>query len=261
MKVLVVLANSNPTSFNHAIVKEFTRGLHDAGHEYEVVDLYAIKFDPVFTKRDGLWFFDHTVPEDLLEENHFREHLIESAGGPMRRFLTRRAVRGKTTYEIIELLLKQKRSTDVLEQQAKVAWADGLVFVAPSIWMGFPAIMHGWIERVLHYGFIYRLTPEGWRGDVGGRIPLMQQRKALVINTTFFSESDYKDGGWDDAMRHIICDWGLTMPGVKHVEHEFFYAVVGCDDATRRRYLARAYELGRNFEPAATQAESPATAA
>ena len=34
---------------------------------------------------------------------------------------------------------------------------------------------------------------------------------------------------------------------ISPVEHVYFYAVHGADDATRREYLRRAYALGRNF--------------
>ena len=48
MRVLTVIANPNPQSFCHALLERFTAGLRAGGHESEVVDLYAIRFDPVF---------------------------------------------------------------------------------------------------------------------------------------------------------------------------------------------------------------------
>jgi putative NADPH-quinone reductase len=47
MRLLGVYAHPKPKSFTHAVLEEFTRGLADAGHEYEVNDLYANGFDPV----------------------------------------------------------------------------------------------------------------------------------------------------------------------------------------------------------------------
>ncbi len=47
MRVLTVYANPSPKSFCHAILEQFTRGLAEAGHTNEVVDLYAMKFNPV----------------------------------------------------------------------------------------------------------------------------------------------------------------------------------------------------------------------
>lgn len=37
--------------------------------------------------------------------------------------------------------------------------------------MHFPALVKGWMERVLTYGFAYKLIEKGWRGDPDGRIP------------------------------------------------------------------------------------------
>ena len=81
----------------------------------------------------------------------------------LRRRMARRWLRGKGRAELIEELGKRKPK-DVIEQQALVAEADGLVFVAPVFWMGLPAIIKGWVKRVFTYGFAYTLTPQGWRG-------------------------------------------------------------------------------------------------
>ena len=63
---------------------------------------------------------------------------------------------------------------DVREQQALVARADAFIFIAPVYWMGFPAILKGWFERVFAYGFAYTLDPEGWNGHLSGRVPLLR---------------------------------------------------------------------------------------
>ena len=49
MKVLTVYAHHDAQSFCHGVLERFTAGLADAGHSGEVVDLYAIKFNPVFS--------------------------------------------------------------------------------------------------------------------------------------------------------------------------------------------------------------------
>lgn len=46
MKVLTVYAHPNPSSFTYAVLDPFTVGLTEAGHEPDVLDLYALKFDP-----------------------------------------------------------------------------------------------------------------------------------------------------------------------------------------------------------------------
>ena len=128
-------------------------------------------------------------------------------------------------------------------QQALVAEADGLIFVAPVYWMGFPAILKGWFERVFAYGFAYTLTREGWQGDLEGRVPLLSQEKALILTPTFFTEEEY-DKGWREAMDTVISSWGLKMAGVKEARHVYFYAAVAAGDEKRREYLAGGLPAG-----------------
>ena len=46
MKVLIIYAHPNPMSFTKAILDNFVKGLKEAGHQYEIVDLYKTKFNP-----------------------------------------------------------------------------------------------------------------------------------------------------------------------------------------------------------------------
>ncbi len=77
-------------------------------------------------------------------------------------------------------------------------------------------------------------------------MPLLHHEKALVISTTLFNEANYK-ADWEAPMARLIDDWGLRYPGVRKVEHVYFYGVPIVDDGTRREYLERAYNLGRQF--------------
>lgn len=246
MKVLVVFAQPKPNSFNHAVLESFTKGLHDGGHSFEVFDLYAIGFDPVFNAGDFGQFVDENVPEDLLERFNLREQVLSASGGPIKRFIAKLWLRNKELSDIVEMISKHKPK-DVLEHQEKVANADALVYIFPVWWMNFPAMLLGWMQRVLTYGFAYSLTEEGWRGDVNGRISLLKQKKALIINTTFFTEEDYKSGGFHEAMEKIMDFWSLRYPGIPEVEHVYFYSVLGVDDETRKKYLETAYRLGKEF--------------
>lgn len=52
MRVLTVFAHHGSGSFCHAVLERFDAGLRDAGHTHDIVDLHAIKFDPVLRDRD-----------------------------------------------------------------------------------------------------------------------------------------------------------------------------------------------------------------
>jgi len=162
MRVLIVYAHQSPTSFCHAVLEQFTRGLGEAGHDYEVVDLYASKFNPVMGLRDMTFFAHESVPLEIVESMQPRQGLLALApGGPVGRFVVRRWLRGKTTRDIVRLMARF-RPKDALDQQAKLARADALAVIAPVYWMGFPAILKGWVDRVFSHGFAYALSPDGW---------------------------------------------------------------------------------------------------
>lgn len=49
----------------------------------------------------------------------------------------------------------QTVASDVKTEQDKVLKADEIVFIAPLMWQNIPAMMQGWLERVLSAGFAY----------------------------------------------------------------------------------------------------------
>jgi NAD(P)H dehydrogenase (quinone) len=247
MRVLVVYAHPQRWSLNHAILKSFTKGLVDGGHTFEVVDLYAIKFDPIVRSIDLASCVSEDLPEWVLEVLNLRESFVQGAGGPIKKFLAKTWSRNKSLKEIAKVISQAPKPKAVLEQQEKVARADAIAFVSPVWWNSFPTILKGWVERVFSYGFAYSLSEAGWRGDVEGRIPLLKLKKALIINTLFFKEEAYKEAGLLEAMRVTLDEWSLKYPGVTQVDHVYFPGVYGVDNATREGWVEHAYGLGKDF--------------
>jgi NAD(P)H dehydrogenase (quinone) len=245
MNVLTIIAHPNPKSFCHAVLGRFTAGLRDAGHDSEVVDLYAIRFDPVFRTQDFASYVHESMPPDVLERMNLKQYVLDSTRGPVRRFLVSRWLGSKDPVALARVI-HQHRPKDAVAQWEKVRNAEGLAFIAPVFWLHFPAILKGWFERVFAYGDAYALTADGWNGRVGGRVPLLRHEKALVISTTHFGEEDYKRA-LERPMGAMIDDWGLRYPGVRTVEHVYFYGVGIVGDEARRGYLERAYRLGKEF--------------
>ncbi|HTY59280.1 MAG TPA: NAD(P)H-dependent oxidoreductase [Bacteroidota bacterium] len=248
MRILTVYAHPNPKSFCHAVLEQFTKGLKDAGHESEVVDLYAIRFDPVFRMEDFASYVHEMMPAEILDRMNLKQRVLDAAGGPIQRFIASQWLRNKDSAAVARFI-HEHRPKDVIAQWEKLHAADGLAFIAPVFWLHFPAILKGWFERVFSYGDAYALTSDGWNGQVRGRVPLLHHEKALVMSTTLFSEADYKSA-LEGPMTRMIDDWGLRYPGVRNVEHVYFYRVPVADDETRRNYLERAYTLGKEFAPA-----------
>jgi len=254
MRVLTVYAHPNPKSFSHAALERFTAGLRDGGHTVEVVDLHAIGFDPVLRTRDMASWVHEDMPPHILERMNLRERVLDDAGGQLRRYVASRALRGKDDRAIAKLI-REHRPKDAIAHWQKVAEADALAFIAPIFWLGFPAILKGWFERVMTYGNAFELTPEGWEGKVKGRVALLHHEKALVMTPTIFCEEDY-DADLRAPITRIIDDWGLRYPGVKHVEHVYFYSAAIADRETLEGYLQRAYVLGKDFAVIPSAAEA-----
>jgi len=246
MKVLIIYAHPNPKSFTNAILNHFIKGLNEAGHPYEIVDLYKIKFNPVFQDMDFAFFVDKDLPEELFRQMDLRKTIIELAGGPIKRFIAKRYVKNKSDQELIKLINSQKPK-DVLIQQKKVSEADVLVIITQVFWMHFPAIVKGWMERVLTYGFAYKLNDNGWKGDPDGRVPLLRIKKAIIMHPTFFDEKAYRERGFKAAMEKTIDDWSLKYPGIENVDHIYFHSILSVSTEIRRKYLEIAYLKGKNL--------------
>jgi len=65
----------------------------------------------------------------------------------------------------------------IRQQCEEVAAADGYLVVHPNWWGQPPAILKGWIDRVLRQGVAFEFGPEGVIGLLGGK-------SALVITTS-----------------------------------------------------------------------------
>jgi putative NADPH-quinone reductase len=71
----------------------------------------------------------------------------------------------------------------VIQQHCtEVSQAEGLVIVHPNWWGGPPAILKGWVDRVIRPGVAYEFN----EGDSGEGIPngLLKIKTALVFNTS-----------------------------------------------------------------------------
>jgi|WetSurMetagenome_2_1015567.scaffolds.fasta_scaffold03316_3 NAD(P)H dehydrogenase (quinone) len=118
---------------------------------------------------------------------------------------------------------------------AEIARADGIVIVHPNWWGAPPAIMKGWVDRVLRAGVAYRFD----EGDGGEGVPvgLLRARTALVFNTANTPAAreaatfgDPLDLTWKK------CIFGLC--GVNDVRRETFSVVVTSTQEEREGWLA-----------------------
>ncbi|WP_422132828.1 NAD(P)H-dependent oxidoreductase [Endozoicomonas sp. ALD040] len=71
-----------------------------------------------------------------------------------------------------------RNNTDGIENQvAKLKWAEAVVFIYPTWWMGPPAILKGWLDRVWLPGVVATYGPKGLEPG------LTRIKKFLIITT------------------------------------------------------------------------------
>ena len=84
---------------------------------------------------------------------------------------------------------------EVIKSHAKdLVWADGIVIIHPTWWGQMPAILKGWVDRVVKNGIAFAFR-EDENGDKK-RVRLVKLTKAVVINTSNSSDKREADMGY-----------------------------------------------------------------
>jgi len=123
MRVFIVHAHHEPSSFNGALTRKARETLLQANHEVVVSDLYAIGFDPVSDRRNFRTVSDASRLGQQAEEDYASKH---DGFSPL-----------------------------LQAEMDKLEWCDVLIFQFPLWWLGLPAILKGWVDRVLAVGRAY----------------------------------------------------------------------------------------------------------
>lgn len=125
MKVLIVYAHPEPSPFCAALKCAAVEAIREGGRDAIVSDLYAEGFNPVAGRHD---FLDAADTERFHCQSE-QSHAARTSG----------------------------IADEIAREQARAATADAIVFLFPLWWGGPPAILKGWIDRVLALWF--RLCP------------------------------------------------------------------------------------------------------
>lgn len=133
----------------------------------------------------------------------------------------------------------QTLEPDLVKAQAGILWADELVFVFPIWWGGMPALLKGFLDRVLLPGFAFRYEPEGQ-----GLTPLLKGKTARLIITMDTPR-------WIDRwlygspvirqLRYPI----LRFCGIKLREVSYFSPVIKSSSAQRQAWIENVRHLAR----------------
>ncbi|WP_319580147.1 NAD(P)H-dependent oxidoreductase [uncultured Methanospirillum sp.] len=122
----------------------------------------------------------------------------------------------------------------------ELVYADGIVIVHPNWWGQPPAILTGWIDRVIRPGVAYRFVGD----DNGEGVPegLLKARAALVINTSNTSE-ERENLVFGDPLERIWRDCVFGLCGVYEFHRQTLRIVVTSTPEQRETWIKEAGDL------------------
>lgn len=116
----------------------------------------------------------------------------------------------------------------------EIANADGVIIVHPNWWGQPPAILKGWVDRVIRPGVAYEFL----EGDSGEGVPsgLLKAGSALVFNTSN-TEMERERLIFGDPLETIWknCIFGLC--GVRNFHRRMFGIIITSTEDQRKEWL------------------------
>ncbi|GAB3228439.1 NAD(P)H-dependent oxidoreductase [Glycomyces halotolerans] len=165
MNIHIVYAHPSDRSLNAALRDEAVAALEAGGHNTTVSDLYAMKWNAVADYGD----FGPTEADGFM-----------AASGE--------AYRNGTV------------AADIRAEQERLLAADAVILQFPLWWFSMPAIMKGWVDRVLTNGFGYGST-RGWPRYGDG---VLAGKRAMVSVTTGAAEPHLSDRGVNGSIEDLL---------------------------------------------------------
>ncbi len=141
-----------------------------------------------------------------------------------------------------ELRERRSGSVQVEDHCREAADADAFIIVHPNWWGQPPAILKGWVDRVLRADVAYRFT----EGDAGTGIPrgLLKARTAIVLNTSD-TPMERELAAFGDPLDTL---WGkciFNYCGVPGFVHHTYSVVANSGAQERNAWLEHAREVVR----------------
>lgn len=205
MNVLIVHAHPEPQSFTTALRDLAVETLQGLGHQVQQSDLYAMNWNPVASAAD---FTERANPEYLV-------YALEQREG----------------------VKSDRLAADIRGELDKLLWADLLILNFPLYWFSVPAILKGWIDRVLVSGICYGGKRFYDQGGLAGK-------KALVSLTLGGREHMFGEGAihgpLEDMLRPLLRGT-LAYVGLEVLPPFVAWHVPYISDAARGDFL-RAYQ-------------------
>jgi NAD(P)H dehydrogenase (quinone) len=118
--------------------------------------------------------------------------------------------------------------------------ADAIIIIHPNWWGQPPAILKGWIDRVIRPGIAYKFM----EGDSGEGVPvgLLKATLAIVINTSD-TEETRENKVFGDPLETIWKNCIFGFCGINNFQRKIFRIVVTSSPDQREQWLKETKEM------------------
>ncbi|MDG6896293.1 NAD(P)H-dependent oxidoreductase [Volucribacter amazonae] len=124
---------------------------------------------------------------------------------------------------------------EIQREQQFIHNADLITLIYPLWWMGFPAILKGYLDRVLSHGFAYKTEGEISQG-------LLQGKKMQQFITLGSNVAQYQAFGWDKSLDDCLVNGLFNYCGINDIDYQLFGDIHLIDQQQRQNILQRVSE-------------------
>ncbi|MBN8217519.1 MAG: NAD(P)H-dependent oxidoreductase [Spirochaetes bacterium] len=133
---------------------------------------------------------------------------------------------------------------EIARHEGEILEADGLVFIHPNWWGQPPAILKGWLDRVLRAGTAYRFGPDA--KGIPGPIGLLKARFMLVLNTSN-TPDDVETARYGDPLEGLWRKAIAGFLGIPSFDRINFGPIITSTPKDRENWLTAAGDAAKKI--------------
>lgn len=147
-----------------------------------------------------------------------------------------------------ELVSDSTKDPLVIQHWQEIKEVDGVIVIHPNWWGQPPAVLKGWVDRVLRENIAYTF-PEG---DNGGGLPigLLKAKTGVVFNTSN-TPKDREENVFGDPLQRIWRDCIFDFCGITTFDRKMFRIIAGSTDQERKEWLNEVVDMVNKYFPKA----------
>ncbi len=128
----------------------------------------------------------------------------------------------------------------------EIVAADGIVVIHPNWWGQPPAVMKGWIDRVIRPGVAYEFE----EGDSGEGMPRgLLRAKAAIVFTTSNTRRERENAVFGDPLETIWKNCVFGLCGIDNFYRRNFEVIVTSTPAQRQQWLEEVRDITNKYFP------------